>query len=64
MYFSPKQYAELKEVLLLNGAEPSGRGIVGKEEALINALRTAVPGLENVQPIKGKVADEPPDDSE
>jgi hypothetical protein len=39
MYFSPKQYAELKEVLLLNGAEPSGRGIVGKEEALINALR-------------------------
>jgi hypothetical protein len=61
MYFSPKQYAELKEVLLLNGAEPSGRGIVGKEEALINALRKAVPGLENVQPIKGKVADEPPD---
>jgi hypothetical protein len=64
MYFSPKQYAELKEVLLLNGAETSGRGIVGKEEALINALRKGAPGLENVQPINGKVADEPPDDSE
>jgi hypothetical protein len=64
MYFSPKQYAELKEVLLLNGAEPSGRGIVGKEEALIAALRKAAPGVGNVQPMKAKAADEPPDDSE
>jgi hypothetical protein len=32
MYFSPKQYAELEEALLKNGAERSGRGIVGKEK--------------------------------
>jgi hypothetical protein len=64
MYFSPKQYAELKEVLLLNGAEPSGHGIVGKEEALIAALRKAAPRVGNVQPMKAKAADEPPDDSE
>jgi hypothetical protein len=30
---------------------------------LINALRKAVPGLENVHPTKGKPADEPPEDS-
>jgi hypothetical protein len=64
MYFSPKQYAEFEEVLLKNGAERSGRGIVGKEGALINALRKAVPGLENVQPTKGTQANEPSDDSE
>jgi hypothetical protein len=50
MYLSPKQYAEFQEALLKNGAETSGRGIVGKEEALIKALRKAVPGLEKVQP--------------
>ena len=64
MYFSPKQYAELEEALLKNGGERSGRGIVGKEEALINALRKAVPGLEKVQPPKGKLAHEPSQDSE
>ena len=64
MYFSPKQYAEFEEALLKNGAKPSGRGIVGKEEALINALRKAVPGLENVKPTKGKPAHEPPKKSE
>ena len=58
MYFSPKQYAEFEEALLKNGAERSGRGIVGKEEALINALRKAVPGLESVQPPKGKASPE------
>jgi hypothetical protein len=63
MYFSPKQYAEFEEALLKNGAETSGRGIVGKEEALINVLRKAVPGLEKIQP-KGKPAQEPPEDSE
>jgi hypothetical protein len=50
MYFSPKLYAEFEEALLKNGAERSGRGIVGKEGALISALRQAVPGLEKVQP--------------
>ena len=63
MYFSPKQYAEFEEAVLKNGGERSGRGIVGKEEALINALRKAVPGLENVQPTKGKPAQEPPEES-
>ena len=50
MYFSSQQYAEFEEALLKNGAKRSGRGIVGKEKALINALRKAVPGLEKVQP--------------
>jgi hypothetical protein len=56
MYFSPKQYAEFEEALLKNGAEQSGRGIVGKEAALINAVRKAVLGLEEVQTLKGKLA--------
>lgn len=64
MYFSPEQYAEFEEALLKNGAERSGRGIVGKEGALINALRKAVPGLEEVQTSKGKLAHGPSDDSE
>ena len=54
MYFSPRQYAEFESALLKNGATQSGRGIVGKEKALINALRKAVPGLEKVQP-KGEL---------
>jgi hypothetical protein len=64
MYFNPEQYTQLKEVLLQNGAEESGRGIVGKEEALINALRKAVPGLDKAQPTEGKLAHEPTNDSE
>jgi hypothetical protein len=63
MYFSPKQYAQLKEVLLKNGAETSGHGIVGKEEALINALRK-VAGQKSVQPPEGKVMPEQSDDLE
>ena len=39
MYFSPKQYEVLEAVLLKNGGERSGRGILNKEEALINALK-------------------------
>ena len=61
MYFSPKQYAEFEEALLKNGTKPSGRGMVDKEKALINALRKAEPGLENVQPAKGNPAHEPPE---
>jgi hypothetical protein len=64
MYFSPKQYAEFEEALLKNGAERSGRGIVGKEAALIHVLRKAVPGLEEVQTPKGKLAHGPSEDSE
>ena len=63
MYFSPKQYAAFEGALLKNGGERSGRGIVGKEEALIKALRKAVPGLENVKP-KGKPTHKPLEDSE
>jgi hypothetical protein len=62
MYFSPKQYAEFEEALLKNGAETSGRGIVGKEQALIKALRKAVPGPEDLQP-KGKPAHKPSPDA-
>jgi hypothetical protein len=61
MYFSPKQYAEFKAALLKNGAKPSGRGMVDKEKALINALRKAEPGLENVL-ANGKPAHEPPEE--
>jgi hypothetical protein len=63
MYFDPNQYTEFEEALLKNGAERSGRGIVGKEEALIKALRKAVSGLENVKP-KGKPTHKPLEDSE
>jgi hypothetical protein len=59
MYFSPKQYAEFEEALLKNGAKRSGRGMVDKEKALINALRKAEPGLENVHPAKEKPDHEP-----
>ena len=48
MYFSPTQYAEFEEALLKSGAERSGRGMIGKEGALINVLRKAVPGLEKI----------------
>ena len=39
MYFSPKQYKQLENVLLHNGGERSGRGILHKEKALLNALK-------------------------
>lgn len=64
MYFTPKQYAEFKQALLKNGAKPSGRGIVDKEKALINALRKAEPGLENIHPAKGKPTHKPPEESQ
>jgi hypothetical protein len=56
MYFSPKQYAEFEYALLKNGATKSGRGMFDKEIAIINALRKAEPGLENVLPAKPKPA--------
>ena len=64
MYFTPKQYAELEAALLKNGGERSGRGIVGKEQALINALRKAASGLEQAQPAKGKPTHESPDEAD
>jgi hypothetical protein len=44
MYFSPKQYDELEAVLLANGGTKQGRGILGKEEALMKALKKLPPG--------------------
>jgi hypothetical protein len=63
MYFSPKPYAELEKARLKNGGERAGGGVIGEEEALINTLRQAAPGLDNVQP-KGKLAHEPLEGSE
>jgi hypothetical protein len=40
-YFTPKQYAELEEVLLQNGAQRSGRGLLNKEEAIMNLVKQA-----------------------
>ena len=39
MYFSPKQYAELEEVLVAHGGTKSRRGILNKEEALLRVIR-------------------------
>jgi hypothetical protein len=51
----------LKDLTVTHSMAPrSGRGMVDKEEALINALRKAAPGLENVQRTKGKPAHKPP----
>jgi hypothetical protein len=38
LYFSQEQYAELEPILLANGGTKSGRGILDKERALLNAL--------------------------
>ena len=38
MYFSPKQYHELESVLIKHGGTKSGRGILNKEEALMNVI--------------------------
>ena len=42
MYFDPKQYQLLEEVLLAHGGTKSGRGMVNKEDALITALKKLV----------------------
>jgi hypothetical protein len=60
MYFSPKQYAELEQALLKNGATRStgkGRGLQNKEEALINVIRKAAKAT-------GKATHEPPHESD
>ncbi len=63
MYFTPKQYAEFKHALVINGAMRSGRGLVDKEKALINALRKSEPGLEMVQPTEEDTPQKPPEES-
>jgi hypothetical protein len=39
MYFSPKQYAELEDMLVKYGGVRSGRGIQNKEEAMLSMVR-------------------------
>ena len=39
MYLTPKQYKDLEKVLVQHGATATGRGILGKEAALMKALR-------------------------
>jgi hypothetical protein len=43
MYFSPKDFAELEQALIENGAVrgPKSRGLQGKEKALIKVVRAA-----------------------
>lgn len=43
MYFTPKDYAKLEHVLIKNGGEKSGRGILHKEEALMKIVEGAHP---------------------
>jgi hypothetical protein len=46
MYFSPKDYSELEQALIENGAVrgPKSRGLQGKEQALIQVVRNARTG--------------------
>ena len=39
LYFDPKDYKQLEEQLIHNGAERSGRGLLGKEAALMRMVR-------------------------
>jgi len=67
MYFSTMQYAEFEQALLKNGAQRGkgkSRGLQNKEEALIRALRKAVPGLEKAQPATGKATHKPLQESD
>ena len=39
LYFTPEQYETFEKAVLANGGVKSGRGLLGKEEALIKALK-------------------------
>ena len=39
LYFSPDDYERVEGVLVQNGASRHGRGLVGKEQALVKALK-------------------------
>ena len=39
MYFDPKSYKELEDILVQYGAKKNGRGMLDKEKALLSALR-------------------------
>lgn len=38
LYFTPEQYEAFEKAVLANGGVKSGRGLLGKEEALVKAL--------------------------
>ena len=38
MYFSPEQYEEFEKAILSHGGERSGRGLIKKEEAILNII--------------------------
>jgi hypothetical protein len=38
LYFTPEQYETFEKAVLANGGVKSGRGLLGKEEALAKAL--------------------------
>ena len=38
LYFTPEQYETFEKAVLANGGVKSGRGLLGKEEALVKAL--------------------------
>jgi hypothetical protein len=39
LYFSPRQYRQLEEAILTNGGKRRGRGLVGKETAILRMVR-------------------------
>jgi hypothetical protein len=49
MYFTPKQYAELEDMLVKYGGVRSGRGIQNKEQALLRIVRALKNHTENEQ---------------
>jgi hypothetical protein len=49
MYFTPKQYAELEDMLVKYGGVRSGRGIQNKEEALLRTVRALKKHTEDQQ---------------
>ena len=47
MYFSPQQYRQFRNAMVLHGATSTGRGLARKEEAIMRLIRqtrrTAIP---------------------
>jgi hypothetical protein len=46
IYLSPEEYEIFCKVLKAHGATPRSRGLQGKEEALIKALKKLLPGMQ------------------
>lgn len=41
LYYTPEQYAKFEEAILSHGGERSGRGLIGKEAAIMNLIASA-----------------------